>query len=81
MPEQDPQFSNCAKSAPKFKLAGGEDRIAKQHAKGKLTARERLELLLDPGTFQELEPFVTQRADLAGGTSGTFPTVWLPVSA
>ena len=37
---------------------GGADRIAKQHAKGKLTARERLEKLLDPGTFQELQSFM-----------------------
>ena len=37
---------------------GGEQRIEAQHAKGKLTARERLDLLLDKGTFQELDPFV-----------------------
>ena len=40
---------------------GGEVRIAKQHAAGKLTARERIELLLDPGTFVELDRFVTHR--------------------
>lgn len=40
---------------------GGEARIQKQHAKGKLTARERLNLLLDPGSFEELDPFVTHR--------------------
>ncbi len=40
-------------------LGGGEERIAKMHEKGKLTARERIELLLDPGTFQELGVFVT----------------------
>jgi propionyl-CoA carboxylase beta chain len=42
---------------------GGSDRIAKQHAKGKLTAHERLKILLDAGSFQELEPFVTARFD------------------
>jgi propionyl-CoA carboxylase beta chain len=67
MPEEDPRILDLREKRAKLKLAGGEDRIAKQHAKGKLTARERLELLLDPGTFQETEPFVTQRADLAGG--------------
>ncbi len=67
MPEEDPRILELREKRAKLKLAGGEDRIAKQHAKGKLTARERLEILLDPGTFQELEPFVTQRADLAGG--------------
>ncbi|MCB9674328.1 MAG: acyl-CoA carboxylase subunit beta [Alphaproteobacteria bacterium] len=38
---------------------GGEKRIAQQHARGKLTARERMEELLDPGTFEELDRFVT----------------------
>jgi len=40
---------------------GGADRIAKIHAKGRLTARERLELLLDPGSFTEIGTFVTHR--------------------
>jgi acetyl-CoA carboxylase carboxyltransferase component len=43
-------------------LGGGEERIAQQHDRGKLTARERLELLLDEGTFTELDAFVTHRA-------------------
>src|SRR5215471_9992073 len=43
-------------------LGGGQRRIDAQHAKGKLTARERLELLLDPGTFVETDKFVTHRA-------------------
>ncbi len=41
------------------KLGGGEERIARQHAKGRMTARERLELLLDKGSFRELDVFVT----------------------
>src|SRR5258708_7516052 len=40
---------------------GGAERVAKQHAAGKLTARERLELLLDPGSFIELDKFVVHR--------------------
>ena len=40
-------------------LGGGADAIEKQHARGKLTARERIEALLDPGTFRELDRFVT----------------------
>ena len=40
---------------------GGEARVAKQHEAGKLTARERLDLLLDPGSFVELDAFVTNR--------------------
>jgi propionyl-CoA carboxylase beta chain len=43
-------------------LGGGEKRIASQHKKGKLTARERVELLLDEGTFQEIDKFVMHRA-------------------
>lgn len=41
---------------------GGEDRIAKQHEKGKLTARERIDLLLDEDSFEEIGKFVTHRA-------------------
>src|SRR5207237_309500 len=41
---------------------GGSDRIAAQHQKGKMTARERLDVLLDPGSFVELDRFVTHRA-------------------
>jgi acetyl-CoA carboxylase carboxyltransferase component len=44
-----------------IKLGGGEKRIAKQHASGKLTARERIETLLDPNTFIELDQFVKHR--------------------
>lgn len=42
-------------------LGGGQDRIEKQHAAGKLTARERIELFLDPGSFVELDKFVVHR--------------------
>jgi propionyl-CoA carboxylase beta chain len=41
---------------------GGPVRVERQHAWGKLTARERIELLLDPGSFQELDAFVVHRA-------------------
>jgi propionyl-CoA carboxylase beta chain len=41
---------------------GGADRVARQHKKGKLTARERLDLLLDEGSFVELDRFVTHRS-------------------
>lgn len=42
-------------------LGGGQERIEKQHKDGKLTARERIDLLLDNGTFVELDRFVTHR--------------------
>lgn len=41
---------------------GGQNRIDQQHSRGKLTARERLNLLMDEGTFEEMDPFVTHRA-------------------
>ena len=43
-------------------LGGGQERIDAQHDRGKLTARERLELLLDPGSLIEFDSFVTHRA-------------------
>lgn len=43
-------------------LGGGPERIAAQHKKGKLTARERLDLLLDPGSFEEIGKFVMHRS-------------------
>ena len=43
------------------RLGGGQKRIDAQHAKGKLTARERLEKLLDPGSFEEFDMFVQHR--------------------
>ena len=48
------------------KMGGGADRIERQHAAGKLTARERLDLLLDPDSFVELDAFVTHRVAESG---------------
>ena len=50
------QQSNKKKSALQ---GGGQDRISAQHGKGKLTARERIDLLLDEGTFTEVDALVT----------------------
>ncbi|HVD97626.1 MAG TPA: acyl-CoA carboxylase subunit beta [Cytophagaceae bacterium] len=47
-------------------LGGGTDKQEAQHKKGKLTARERLDLLLDPGSFEEIGKFVTPRSQTAG---------------
>ncbi len=54
-------------------LGGGPDRIDAQHKKGKLTARERLELLLDPGSFKELDVFATHRTSDFGMDEKKFP--------
>src|SRR5437016_8294450 len=56
----------CALPISQIKLGGGEEKIARQHAQEKLTARERLALLIDEGTFTELgihgRPHSSQRA-------------------
>src|SRR5574344_279748 len=45
----------------KARLGGGEKRIASQHEKGKYTARERIAMLLDEGSFEEFDMFLTHR--------------------
>jgi propionyl-CoA carboxylase beta chain len=63
MPEEDPRILELRAIRAKAREGGGADRIAKQHAKGKMTARERVEALLDSNTFNELEPFITGHVD------------------
>ncbi|MCD6576571.1 MAG: acyl-CoA carboxylase subunit beta [Anaerolineaceae bacterium] len=63
MPSKNLRNEKLEKLRRLSKLGGGEKRIAKQHKKGKLTARERLAELLDPASFHELEPFVTQTSN------------------
>jgi propionyl-CoA carboxylase beta chain len=60
--DNDPLRARLKKLEEQAELGGGADRIAKQHKDGKLTARERIDLLLDPGSFMELDKFVTHRA-------------------
>lgn len=52
---------------------GGADKVRKQHEKGKLSARERIELLLDTGTFEEIGMFVTHRSRDFGMEEQIFP--------
>src|SRR6058998_3994853 len=54
-------------------LGGGKDRIAKLHAEGRLTARERIDLLLDPGSFQETGVFVEHRTSDFGMAERKIP--------
>jgi propionyl-CoA carboxylase beta chain len=56
---QNPRLDQLAERLAAARLGGGAERIAKQHAAGKLAARERVELLLDPGSFVELDALVT----------------------
>jgi propionyl-CoA carboxylase beta chain len=55
------------------RLGGGEKRIAAQHARGKLTARERVELLLDEGSFEEFDMFVEHRSNEFGMDKSRIP--------
>lgn len=55
------------------RLGGGQKRIDAQHAKGKLTARERLEVLLDPGSFEERDMFVEHRSGDFGMADALIP--------
>ncbi len=57
----DPNIEQLRKLKDEAKLGGGQDQIDKQHGKNRLTARERLDLLLDKGSFRELDQFVTHR--------------------
>jgi acetyl-CoA carboxylase carboxyltransferase component len=52
---------------------GGRKAIERQHGKGKLTARERVDRLLDPGTFQEVDPYITHRHTSFGLEEKRFP--------
>ncbi|WNG14500.1 acyl-CoA carboxylase subunit beta [Cystobacter fuscus] len=60
--ETDPLRARLRQLEKQAELGGGADRIAKQHEAGKLTARERIDLLLDPGSFTEMDKFVTHRS-------------------
>ncbi|ACL60354.1 acyl-CoA carboxylase subunit beta [Methylobacterium nodulans] len=55
------------------RLGGGESRVAAQHKRGKLTARERIELLLDTGSFEEFDMFVQHRSNDFGMESQKIP--------
>jgi acetyl-CoA carboxylase carboxyltransferase component len=63
MAQEDPRLEKLIQKKAASLLGGGQSRIDRQHAKGSLTARERIELFLDPGSFRELDAFVTQQAD------------------
>ena len=66
-----PILEELEKRRAQARAGGGERRIAAQHAKGKLTARERIDLLLDEQSFEEFDMFVEHR-------SHDFGTFFLP---
>jgi acetyl-CoA carboxylase carboxyltransferase component len=66
VPTNEERISRLDAMRAESRLGGGRSRIDQQHARGKLTARERLELLLDADSFVELDAFVTHRATAFG---------------
>lgn len=66
MVPDDPRILELRAMRERARLGGGAERVAAQHKKGKLTARERVALLLDADSFDELEPFATHQGDDLG---------------
>lgn len=76
MTDNDPlqkQGSTLAHKNKAAELGGGLERVAKQHREGKLTARERIELLLDDKSFQEFDKLVTHRSHNFGLEQQRYP--------
>jgi len=69
----DDRLKELKEREEKLKALGGQERVEKQHKAGKLTARERLDLLFDSGSFHELDLFVQHRATLFGMDKVTVP--------
>jgi methylmalonyl-CoA carboxyltransferase large subunit len=67
------KIQELKKNRERLYEGGGKDRIAKQHESGKLTARERVERLVDPGSFQEVGLFAKHRATLFGMAGKELP--------
>src|SRR3954469_15986660 len=59
----DEKLEELERRHKEAEAGGGAQRIAKQHEAGKLTARERIDVLLDPGSFTEIDKFVTHRCN------------------
>ena len=66
MHTHDELFDDLERRRAEARRGGGEERIARQHDRGKLTARERLDVLLDPGSFEELGMFVRHQTSAFG---------------
>jgi propionyl-CoA carboxylase beta chain len=67
------RFDELRRRHAQAELGGGEDRIRRQHKAGKKTARERLDLLLDPGSFLEVDKFVVHQTHDFGMDAQKFP--------
>lgn len=71
---ENPKIKHLREQKARTKLGGGPERVKAQHQKGKLTARERLDLLLDKGSFHETDPFVVHRTHDFGLEKQIYPS-------
>ena len=71
--ETEKQLELLMQRRAEARLGGGQERIDKQHAAGRLTARERIDLLLDPGSFEEFDMFKTHRCHEFGMQDTVYP--------
>ncbi len=67
------QLDHLIQLRAQARLGGGQEKIEKQHAQGRMTARERIELLLDPGSFEEFDMFKTHRCRDFGMEETVYP--------
>ncbi|MBR5151075.1 MAG: methylmalonyl-CoA carboxyltransferase, partial [Bacteroidaceae bacterium] len=72
MSKQFEKIKQLVELRAKARLGGGEKAIEKQHERGKYTARERIEMLLDKGSFEETDMFVTHRCTNFGQEKKSF---------
>ncbi len=70
---EDPRIEALREKREAAKLGGGTAAIQKQHDRGKLTAHERIELFVDPGTFEEMDPFKVHRCQDFGMQKRRYP--------
>lgn len=70
---EDPRIEELRTRREAARMGGGAKAIERQHERGKLTARERVELLVDPDTFEEMDPFKVHRCRDFGMDDRKFP--------
>lgn len=70
----NPKIEQLRELRAQSRAGGGEDRIKRQHDAGRNTARERLDILLDPGSFRELDSFVSHRSRDFGLEKNRYPS-------
>ncbi len=70
----DPKIDQLRQLRDQSRTGGGEERIKRQHEVGRNTARERLDILLDPGSFRELDAFVSHRSHDFGLEKNRYPS-------